>query len=99
VSEDAAEPTPDSPTVLRPGDVVRSDDGSWLGVVLAMVNSSCDDRPRWELHVDAAEFGIPQGIGVWAPSDAVVSNDPASTQEAKRLGLRWPTGHPLGDPE
>ena len=76
------------PTAFLPGDVVRSRDGRLIGVVLTVQDSSSDDTPEWELHVDAAEDGERQGVGIWSPQDTVTSNDPESIAEARRLGLR-----------
>jgi hypothetical protein len=88
-----ADPTFDWPSVFKPGDVVRDADRTMLGVIVHIGDCSWDDTPRWELHVDTAEPGVGVGMALWDPWHAVLSNDPESIAEAKRLGLRWPTGH------
>ena len=81
--------------MFHPGDVVRSRDGECVGVVLGLGNYSADDEtPYWELHVDGARRGVPEGIGMWEPWDAVVVTDKATIEEARSHGLRWPIGHP-----
>lgn len=74
--------------VFEPGDIVRRRDGATIGVVLGVVNYSSDDSPRYELHVDAAVDGRPDGVGCWDPWIAVISNDAEAVAEARRLGLR-----------
>src|SRR2546421_4384956 len=69
-------------TRFKKGDVVRSRDGEAFGVVLH-VGRYWDTPPKYELQVD-----MPEGVGIWEPWAAVLSNDPVSVAEAKRLGLR-----------
>lgn len=80
----------DWPSVFKPGDVVRSQDGEWIGVVVAIIDFSPNETPRWELHVDAAKKGVPQAIGIWPPWQAIPAPDPQARIEAKRLGFRLP---------
>ncbi len=79
----------ESPPVFRPGDVVRSRDGSRLGVVLH-VGQYSEEPPKYELHVDEPD----QGVGIWPPWDAVLANDPESVAQAKAFGLRGLEQHP-----
>lgn len=81
MSEDT-EPDMHVPGFKR-GDVVRSSDGSVLGVVLAVAHYT-DDPAAYELHVDVRG----EGVGIWPPNEAVLANDAASVAEARRLGLR-----------
>lgn len=74
---------PESPSGWRYGDVVRSRDGSTIGVVLLVDTDSWIDSPRFDLHVDTSD-----GVGICDPSTVVLSNDPASVAEAVALGLR-----------
>ena len=72
------------PATFKRGDVVRSTDGRALGVVL-FVEDMGEFKPGLvELHVDMPG----QGVGIWNADTAVLSNDPASVEEARRLGLR-----------
>ncbi len=57
----------DWPDVFRVGDVVRSTDGNWLGVVVAIEDFSTDQTPQWELHVDGAKCGAREGRCHLAP--------------------------------
>lgn len=84
------DPTYDWPSVFKPGDVVRSGDGRWIGVVLPVEDYSegDGDPPHWELHVDAAKDGEPQGVGIWEPWLAVLAEDEEGRTEVTRLGLR-----------
>lgn len=78
----------DWPSVFKAGDVVRSRDGRDIGVVLVVVDSGGGDEPRYELHVDSAVDGVPEGVSIWDPWTARVTNDAESLDEARRLGLR-----------
>lgn len=78
----------DAPHIFDVGDVITSPDGAWIGVVLAIDNSSDNDVPHWELHVDGAKDGVLQGVGIWPIDAAVPASDPSVVAEAARLALR-----------
>lgn len=78
----------DWPSVFKAGDVVRSRDGRTIGVVLVVGDSGGGEEPYYELHVDTATDGVPEGVTIWDPWTARVTNDTESLDEARRLGLR-----------
>jgi hypothetical protein len=88
VSEHPEDYTFDWPSVFAVGDVVKSSDDVWIGVVVTIEDFSHDETPRWELHVDGAKNGVPQSIGIWPPWEAVRTTDAQTRAEAQRLGLR-----------
>lgn len=75
-------------SVFKAGDVIRHRSKDRLGIVLEVVNYGPQGSPRYELHVNGAEEGIPTGVGCWDPWVAALANDPESIEATLRLGLR-----------
>lgn len=73
--------------------VRRRTDPAWVGLVVAVMDSSADqDGTGWELHVETAVDGAARGVEIWPPDSCDIVDDPRLRAELEAIGLRWPAG-------
>ena len=78
------------PTV-ETGDIVATEDGAMVGLVL-VVDDSGSDRPNWELHVNWLIEGRDHGVSICDPSFVVVANTDENRALLEQAGIRLANG-------